>query len=77
VHDYTPFQFEGYLSARLLGEALKRSKEKEPTAAGLANTLRTMGELDFGGFRLDFSKSNEGSSFVDIGVIGSDGRLRY
>lgn len=77
LKEYTSFHLEGYLSARTVGEALKRNTEKEPTAAGLAKTLKTMGELDFGGFRVDFSKSNVGSNFVDIGVIGSDGKLRY
>ncbi|MDW5442038.1 ABC transporter substrate-binding protein [Polaromonas sp. SM01] len=75
--EYTSFHLEGYLSARTVAEAVKRNTEKEPTATGLAKTLRSMGELDFGGFRVDFSKSNVGSNFVDIGVIGSDGRLRY
>lgn len=77
VQEYTPFQLEGYLSARAVGEALKRNKEAVPTAAGLAATLRSMGEIDFGGYRVDFSKGNEGSRFVDIGVIGIDGKLRY
>jgi branched-chain amino acid transport system substrate-binding protein len=77
LQDYTPFQLEGYLSARTIGEALKRNKETVPTAAGLAATLRTMGEIDFGGYRVDFSKGNEGSRFVDIGVISIDGKLRY
>ena len=75
VTEYTPFQLEGYLSARTVGEALKRSKEL--TAASLQSTLSTMGMVDFGGFRVDFSKGNVGSRFVDIGVIGADGRLRY
>lgn len=35
-----------------------------------------MGEIDFGGFRVDFSKGNVGSRYVDTGVIGSDGWLR-
>lgn len=77
LEQYTSFHLEGYLSARTVAEALKRNTEKEPTAAGLAKTLRTMGEIDFGGFRVDFSKSNVGSNFVDIAVIGSDGKLRY
>ncbi|MFC5499535.1 ABC transporter substrate-binding protein [Caenimonas terrae] len=77
ITEYTPFQLEGYLSARTVGEALKRDKEAVPTAAGLGATLRAMGEIDFGGYRVDFSKGNEGSRFVDIGVIGIDGRLRY
>lgn len=77
LEQYTSFHLEGYLSARTVAEALKRNTDKEPTAAGLAKTLRSMGEIDFGGFRVDFSKSNVGSSFVDIAVIGSDGKLRY
>lgn len=77
LQEYTPFHLEGYLSARTLGEALKRSKDSNFTAASLQATLPTMGEIDFGGFRVDFSKGNVGSRFVDIGVIGSDGRLRY
>ncbi|WP_298924680.1 ABC transporter substrate-binding protein [uncultured Ramlibacter sp.] len=77
VQVYTPFQLEGYLSARTIGEAIRRNKESQPTAAGLAATLGSMGEIDFGGYRVDFSKGPVGSRWVDIGVIGSDGKLRY
>ncbi|MDP4078536.1 ABC transporter substrate-binding protein [Acidovorax sp. A1169] len=77
VRDYTSFHLEGYLSARTVGEAIKRGKEAHPSAASLAATLTSMGEIDFGGFRVDFSKGNVGSRFVDIAVIGSDGRLLY
>ncbi|MES2612068.1 MAG: ABC transporter substrate-binding protein [Pseudomonadota bacterium] len=77
VQEYTSFHLEGYLSARTVGEALKRGMDAHPSAASLAATLTSMGEIDFGGFRVDFSKGNVGSRFVDIGVIGSDGRLRY
>lgn len=73
--DYTPFQLEGYLSARIVGEGLRRAKEIKPEA--LARALHAMGELDFDGYRVDFSRGNEGSKFVDIAVIGSEGRLRY
>lgn len=72
---YTPFQLEGYLSARVVVEALRHARE--PNAAGLQAALRSMGELDFGGYRVDFSKGNLGSRFVDIGVIAGDGKLRY
>jgi branched-chain amino acid transport system substrate-binding protein len=77
LQEYSPFHLEGYLSARTVAEALRRSKDKEPSANSLAKALPAMGEVDFGGFRVDFSKGNVGSRFVDIGVIGSDGRLRY
>ena len=36
-----------------------------------------MGELDLGGFRVDFSRGNEGSQWVDIGVATAEGRLIY
>ncbi|MEO6017873.1 MAG: ABC transporter substrate-binding protein [Polaromonas sp.] len=77
LQEYTPFHLEGYITARTLAEAIRRMKDREPSPANLVNTLHSMGELDFGGFRVDFSKGNVGSTFVDIGVIGSDGRLRY
>ncbi|MDO8286689.1 MAG: ABC transporter substrate-binding protein [Rhodoferax sp.] len=77
LREYTAFQLEGYLSARTIGEALRRSKEGEVSAASLARALRGMGDLDFGGFRVDFSRSNAGSRFVDIAVIGAGGKLRY
>ena len=77
LQEYTPFHLEGYLSARTVAEALKRSKGRDPSPASLAKALQSMGELDLGGFRIDFSRSNIGSRFVDIGVIGGDGKLRY
>lgn len=76
VKEYTEGHLEGYVAARILTEALRRTKG-EPSAENLAKTLHSMGELDFEGFRVDFSRGNIGSRFVDIGVIGSDGRLHY
>jgi len=75
--EYTAFQLEGYLSARITVEALSRSGEKDLTPAALARSLRSMGRLDLGGFRIDFSKSNMGSDFVDIAVVGHRGQLIY
>lgn len=75
VASYTSFHLEGYISARVLAEAARRSKDV--TADSLAKTLRTMGEYDMGGFRVNFARNNIGSGFVDIGVINADGRLIY
>lgn len=75
IKEYTPFQLEGYLSARIVVDALRRSRERG--SASLISALRGMGEIDLGGFRVDFSKGNVGSNFVDIGVIASDGKLKY
>lgn len=76
VQEYTSAHFEGCLSLRATVEALQRTSGPI-TSAALAKTLRSMGEVDLGGFRVDFSKGNVGSRFVDIAVIGSDGKLRY
>ena len=72
---YTSFHIEGYITARVLVDALRKSPQATPDA--LARTLKTMGEIDLGGFRVNFAKSNVGSAFVDIGVVTSGGRLMY
>lgn len=73
--EYTPFQLEGYISTRIVGEALKRARDAKPES--LVKALQSMGELDFDGYRVDFSKNNMGSRFVDIAVVDTEGRLRY
>lgn len=77
VKSYTSFHLEGYLSARTVGEALKRSKDPQITPATLDKALRTAGEIDFGGFRVDFTEGTVGSRWVDIAVVTQDGKLRY
>jgi branched-chain amino acid transport system substrate-binding protein len=75
VTHYTSFHLEGYISARVFAEAARRAKDLTPD--GVAKSLRSMGEYDLGGFRVNFARSNVGSSFVDIGVVNADGRLIY
>jgi len=73
---YSGFHLEGYIVARVLVEGLRRSgSDVRPET--LARGLRAAGEMDFGGYRVNFSKENTGSGFVDIGVVTSGGRLRY
>ena len=76
LRDYTPFHLEGFVSARVLVEGLRRI-DGTPTPAALAQALHAMGEVDLGGFRVNFSRGNVASTWTDIGVIGIDGRLRY
>lgn len=75
LRNYTSFHLEGYITARVFAEAARRASAV--SADGVAQALRRMGEIDFGGFRVDFATSNVGSRFVDIGVIDADGRLVY
>jgi len=72
---FTSFHLEGFITARVFAEAARRTKEITPD--GMARSLHAMGEVDLGGFRVDFSKGNTGSRFVDIGVVNADGRLIY
>ena len=76
LNRYSAFHLEGYLSARVLTEGLKRIRSN-PTPTGLAASLRNMGPLSLGGFHVDFSKANNGSNFVDIAVINRVGGLTY
>jgi branched-chain amino acid transport system substrate-binding protein len=72
---YTSFHLEGYITGRVFIEAARHTREVG--AEMLARTLHSIGEIDLGGFRVDFSKGNVGSRFVDIGVVNVEGRLVY
>jgi branched-chain amino acid transport system substrate-binding protein len=67
----------GYLTARVTAEAMRRAGTA-PTAERVATSLRQL-RVDFGGYNIDFSASNNnvGSQFVDIGVVDRTGRLMY
>ena len=70
-------QFEGYISAKVLAEGLRRAG-KAPTRQKLAGALETMRNFDLGGFMVDFSeKKHTGSAFVDMSIIGRDCQLIY
>jgi branched-chain amino acid transport system substrate-binding protein len=73
---FSSFHLEGYISAHVLTEGLKRAGPN-PDAAALVKALRQMGEIDFGSFRVNFAQGNEGSRFVDVGVISASGALLY
>jgi branched-chain amino acid transport system substrate-binding protein len=76
VKEYTSAQLEGCVTARVAVEALRRTGG-QPVPATFSKALHDMGDVDLGGFRVDFSKGNVGSAYVDIAVIGADGKLRY
>ncbi|MGL5001518.1 MAG: ABC transporter substrate-binding protein, partial [Casimicrobium sp.] len=76
VKTLTHFHFEGYLSARVLTQALRRTGART-TPENLAAALRAASPMDFKGFTVDFRRSNQGSQWTDIAVIAKDGVLRY
>lgn len=70
-------QFEGYISAKVLAEGLRRAG-KAPTRQKLVLALDSMHNYDMGGFSVDFSEGkHSGSGFVDMSIIGRDCQLIY
>lgn len=72
-----PINFEIYLNTRLLVEAIKLAGPN-PTPEKVTQALTTMHNYRLGGYPIDFTETNRrGSSYLDIGVIGYNGRLSY
>jgi len=72
----TFFNIEGYISAKLIVEAVRRSKD--PSPEGVRRGLETMTKYDLGGYIIDFSPTKHwGSQFVELSLIGGSGRLVY
>jgi ABC-type branched-subunit amino acid transport system substrate-binding protein len=65
---------EGYLSARIMVEALKRAG-KTPTRESLVAAFEST-QLSFGSYQVAYSSSTRtGSEFVDLTMIGRDGKF--
>lgn len=72
-----PLTFEFYLNVRLVMEAIRMAGPK-PTAEKVAQSLRSMHNYRLDGYPIDFSETNRrGSSFLDIAVVGRNGKLSY
>lgn len=72
---YSYYGLEGYLMAKTLVEGLKRTG-KELTRDKLVSSLEGMGNVDFGGYRVNYSpNSRQGSRFVELTVVGPGGKV--
>ncbi|WP_457279989.1 ABC transporter substrate-binding protein [Polaromonas sp. P5_D5] len=66
---------ESFIAAKILVEAMRRSGA-DPTRQKIITQLEKMNSYDAGGFKVSFSPENRvGSKFVEVTVIGRDGRL--
>lgn len=66
---------EGYLGAKTLGEALRRTGPN-PSRKKLRDTLEAMRDYDAGGVFIGFApERHAGSRFVDITILNRDGKL--
>jgi ABC-type branched-subunit amino acid transport system substrate-binding protein len=75
---YTDYNFsalEGFLSAKVMVEGLRRAG-RNPTREGLVDALEKMNDVDLGGFFISYSPKNRaGSKFVDLTIIGREGKF--
>lgn len=73
----SPVALEGYLNIRLLVDAI-RMAGPHPTGDKVLQSLASLQGYRVGGFPVDFSNGNRsGSHYLDIAVMGRDGRLQY
>ena len=73
--DYSFLTLESYLSARILVDGLRRAGH-DLTREKFIAALETMHDASFGGFRVDYSRTNHAASrFVELTVIGKDGTI--
>lgn len=73
--DLSYTSFEEFIGAKVLVEGLRRAGPN-PSREKVLRALETLNPYDAGGFPLRFSPTNRvGSRFVEITVIGKDGRL--
>jgi branched-chain amino acid transport system substrate-binding protein len=73
--DYNFSAMEGFLTAKVMVEGLRRAG-KNPTREGLVDALEQMHDVDLGGFYVSYSpKNHAGSRFVDLTIIGRNGKF--
>lgn len=67
--------YAGYINARVLIEGL-RAAGRAPTGESVAQGLTRLGTVDLQGYKLSYGPGNHhGSDFVEIAVVGKDGRF--
>ncbi len=75
VKEYSHSGVEGLVLARTLVEGL-RGAGKDPTRRRLLDSLESMRDRNFGGYKLSYSPTeHNGSDFIEITMIGREGKL--
>ena len=73
--DYNFGAMEGFLVAKVMVEGLRRSG-RNLTREGFVDAMEKMSDVDLGGFFVSYSPTNHtGSKFVDLTIIGRDGKF--
>jgi branched-chain amino acid transport system substrate-binding protein len=75
--DFDFSSLEGYLTARILVEGLRRAG-KNLTRDGLISGLESMRDFNLGGFTVNFSpKNHQASNFTDLSIIAKGGKFMH
>jgi ABC-type branched-subunit amino acid transport system substrate-binding protein len=74
--EFSARSFEGYVNARVLTEGLERAG-RDLTRAKLRTALAGIRSNDLGGLSIDYAGGAPyvGSRFLDLGVMGANGRM--
>jgi len=74
--ELTPTVLEGYVSAKVLVEGLRRAGP-QPTRDKLRRALESFNHYDVGGLEVSYSPTDHtGLDFADLSIVGADGRFR-
>jgi len=72
----TYINLEGYIAARLVADAVRKTKDASPE--GVRRGLEQLHETDLGGFVVDFSSTqHSGSKWVELSIIDGSGKLVF
>lgn len=74
--EVTPAVLEGFASAKVLVEGLRRAGPV-PTRTSLRNALETFNHVNIGGLEVNYSATDHtGLDFAELALIGPDGKFR-
>jgi branched-chain amino acid transport system substrate-binding protein len=74
--ELTPTILEGYVSAKVLVEGLKKAG-KQPTRQSLRNALERLGNIDLGGIEMGYGPNDHtGLDYVDLAIVDQNGKFR-
>lgn len=75
IDSLTPAMMEGFAGAKVLVEGLRRAGA-HPTREKLLAALNGLQNFDIGGMQLSYSRADHtGLDFVDLSIIGRDGKF--
>jgi ABC-type branched-subunit amino acid transport system substrate-binding protein len=76
VGELTPAMLEGFAGAKVVVEALRKAGNN-PNPAKLRDALNGLQHLNLGGYEVSFSpKSHTGTEYIDIAIVGPEGKFQ-